>query len=74
MNQNKRKSIRELLAELNDDYMPETFGEAVAMFMPCVLLFGSIGLGAWLGGWYWIIPMLGVPASLCGMWRVGGWE
>lgn len=72
MNQNKRKSIRELLAELNDDYMPETFGEAFAMGLYYVLFCLTILVGVRFGGWYWTVPILGVPAALYGFWRVGG--
>lgn len=55
-------------------YEPRSFKEGFVLGVLLGGLCGSLAIGAKLGGWYWIIPVLGVPLSLYGMWRVGGWE
>ena len=55
-------------------YEPKTFKEGMTLWLLFVLFCASIGAGAYFGGFYWILPVIGVPASLYGMWRVGGWR
>ena len=55
-------------------YEPKTFKEGAALAVLFAIFLASIYIGARFGGWYWILPVYIVPASLYGMWRVGGWE
>lgn len=55
-------------------YEQRTFKEGAALVVLFAIFCASIYIGARFGGYFWIIPVIGVPASLYGMWRVGGWR
>lgn len=71
----EQRTFKEFLREICDEECaPKSFKEALVMWLLVLLFFGAIEAGAFFGGYFWILPVIGVPASLYGMWRVGGWK
>ena len=57
-------------AVLDTEYRPETVKEGFTFMTFSILLYGSLGFGFLMGGWYWIPAVGGIGGAVYGFWKM----